>query len=127
MAEDLMTYLEGREARGFEPRPFYSRDGDFLTFFFRDADHNAERVDELLTVFLAVTDGELVGCKIKGVRRILETLGKFGVEVDDGEVKLSFFFLGGALAPENPRRRWYEEIGGRTRDVPINPRELVPC
>ena len=124
MAEDLMSYLDGREATGFEPRPFYSPDGDFLTFYFREDDHYAERVDELLTVYLSMDTQELVGCKIKGVRRILDTLGKLGVLVDDGEVKMSFLFLSGAFSREDARRKRYEEIGTRTRGIRINPKEL---
>lgn len=124
MAEDLMSYLDGREATGFEPRPFYSPDGDFLTFYFREDDHYAERVDELLTVYLSMDTQELVGCKVKGVRRILDTLGKLGVLVDDGEVKMSFLFLSGAFSREDARRKCYEEIGTRTRGIRINPKEL---
>jgi len=124
MAEDLMSYLDGREATGFEPRPFYSPDGDFLTFYFREDDHYAERVDELLTVYLSMDTQELVGCKVKGVRRILDTLGKLGVLVDDGEVKMSFLFLSGAFSREDARRKRYEEIGTRTRGIRINPKEL---
>jgi len=105
MAEDLMSYLDGREATGFEPRPFYSPDGDFLTFHFREDDHYAERVDELLTVYLSMDTQELVGCKVKGVRRILDTLGKLGVLVDDGEIKMSFLFLSAAFSREDARRK----------------------
>jgi len=124
MAEDLVTYLGGREAKAFEPRPFYSPDGDFLTFFFREDDHYAERVDELLTVYLSMETKELVGCKIKGVRRILDTLGKLGVLVDGGEAKLSFFFLSGAFSRQDSRRKRYEEIGTRTKGIRIRPEEL---
>ena len=83
MAEDLMSYLDGREATGFEPRPFYSPDGDFLTFYFREDDHYAERVDELLTVYLSMDTQELVEDlkgRLKGDIAIhgrpLENLGK---------------------------------------------------
>ena len=119
-----MSYLDGREATGFEPRPFYSPDGDFLTFYFRKDDYYAERVDELLTVNLSMDTQELVGCKVKGVRRILDTLGKLGVLVDDREVKMSFLFLSGAFSREDARRKRYVEIGTRTRGIRINPKEL---
>ena len=100
MAEDLLTYLAGKEAMGFEPRPYYSPDGDFLTFFFREDDHYAERVDDLLTVYHSMENHEPVGYKIKGVRLIFETLGEFGVEVEGGEVSMGFLFLSGALSPD---------------------------
>jgi hypothetical protein len=126
MAEDLMTYLSGRKAHGFEPRPFYSPDGDFLTFYFRGDEHYAERVDELLTIYLSMDGDELIGCKIKGVRRILDTLGKFGVEVSGQDMQLSFLFLPGASMLEDERRKRYEEIGAHTRDIRLNPSELQP-
>jgi hypothetical protein len=124
MADDLMTYLSGREATGFEPKPFYSQDGDFLTFFFIDADHYADRVDDRLTVYLSMDTGELVGCKIKGVRRILDTLGRFGINLTDGHVQLSFLFLPGAMSREGDRQRRYEEIGALTQGVMLDPSAL---
>ena len=119
-----MTYLSGREAAGFEPHPYYSSDGDFLTFFFRDADHFAECVDELLTVYLSMDTNELVGYKIKGVHRILDTLGRFGVKVSDGDIQLSFLFLSGAFSREDERRKRYEEIGALAQGIRLNPSEL---
>lgn len=130
MADDLMSYLEGREAAGFEPHPYYSADGDFLTFFFRGDDHYEERIDKLLTVYRSMENDELVGWKIKGVRHILDTLGKFGIEGDG--VRMNFLFLSGAfisgaLGQNGDRRKWYEEMSTRTKDIRINPRELVQC
>ncbi|MGC8641526.1 MAG: hypothetical protein ACP5XB_16800, partial [Isosphaeraceae bacterium] len=75
----------------------------------------------MLTVYLAMESRELVGCKIKGVRRILETLGKFGVTVqdEDTDLKLRFLFLPGAISPEERRRKRYEELSRLTREVRI--------
>jgi hypothetical protein len=72
MGETLMEYLNGKEPRGFESRPIYSPDGDFISLYLRDEDSYAERVDDLLTIYRSVENDALVGWKIKGVRRLLK-------------------------------------------------------
>jgi hypothetical protein len=67
--------------------------------------------------------GEMVGCKIKGVRRILQTLGKFGVVIRDGCNLLGILFIGAALMlPE--RREDYEKVGEKVGDVSLDAEEL---
>ncbi len=125
MAEDLTDYLAGREVTGFTPRPHYSRDGDFLTFFFADEDAVAERVDELLTVYLSAKTKKLVGVKIKGVRRILSTLGAFGGTALDPPQTLGVFFLGGmAVSREPQHKERYRELGEATKTIPFDAQEL---
>jgi hypothetical protein len=63
-----------------------------------------------------------VGCKIKGVRRILEAAGDFGVLVDDGDKRLSLFFFVGALGAakaEGERAERYRELHQVVGDMPI--------
>ena len=79
MEQDLDEYLKTHKAKGFKAVPHYFGQGDFVTYYFRDDPCYAERVDDLLTVFLTFDTKELVGCKIKGVRHILRTAGNFGV------------------------------------------------
>src|SRR4051794_34529314 len=105
-----MDYLNGKELIGFESRPVYSRDGDFITLFLKDEDYHAERVDELLTVFHSTLTDELVGCKIKGIQLLLETLGRFGVSIEDGEVQMNFLFVAGALISPSMKDK-YESLG----------------
>ena len=76
---ELKQYVQANKAKGFRPRPYISTEGDFVAFFMRDEDHYAKRVDKLLTVYLSMKTGKLVGCKFKGVRRILETLRRFNL------------------------------------------------
>lgn len=121
-----MDYLNGKAVIGFESRPIYSRDGDFITLFLKDEDYYAERVDELLTAFHSTKTDELVGCTIKGVQLLLETLGKFGVSVDDGEVQMNFLFVAGALISPSKKDR-YECMGKRTSNHRMPRRELQPA
>src|SRR5262245_22209287 len=106
MAKDLKEYLEGRKGKRFQAVPHYFANGDYVTYYLRNERCHAQRVDDLLTVYLANGTKELVGCKIKGVKHILQTAGDFGVMVDDGEVHLGlFFFLGAALAKGEEQKK----------------------
>jgi hypothetical protein len=125
MAEDLDEYLKNHSPKGFRPLPHYFAQGDFVTYYFRNDPSYAERVDDLLTVFLSFETKELVGCKIKGVKHILQTAGDFGVALDDGDVRLGiFFFVGAALARDEAQRTRYEQIGQKAKEVTVNRKEL---
>lgn len=92
MASELMEFVRSNQPEEFAPnRPVYSKDGDFLAFFLEDADHYAHRVDHLLTVYLEMDTGKLVGFKIKGIRRMLQALGKYNIirMVPDGNGRLT--------------------------------------
>src|SRR5262245_36993076 len=110
--KNLKEYLLKHKCKEFNAVPHYSAAGDFLTYSFRDERAYEQRVDELLTVYLSANSHELVGCKIKGVRHILETAGEFGVSLEEGEsVKLGFFFfVGAATAHEEKQKKRYEEL-----------------
>ena len=103
MAQDLDEYLKTHPPKGFRPVPHYFAQGDFVTFYFRNDPCFAQRVDDLLTVFVAFDTRELVGCKIKGVKHILQTAGEFGVTVDGGDIQLGF--SSGLLSPRTKTKR----------------------
>src|SRR3954454_15638511 len=90
MGSELKEFIRSTELKEFASTPVYSKDGDFLAFFLEDADHYAHRVDHLLTVYLDMASGKLVGFKIKGVRRMIRALGKFNIirTVPDGRNRL---------------------------------------
>jgi hypothetical protein len=125
MAKNLSEYLETHRANGFRPAPHYFAQGDFVTYYFRNDPCYAERVDDLLTVFLTFDTKELVGCKIKGVKHILQTAGNFGVALNDGDLRLGmFFFVGAALAKDEAQRSRYEQIGEKAKEAVVDRREL---
>ncbi|MGA2621799.1 MAG: hypothetical protein ABSF26_29715 [Thermoguttaceae bacterium] len=127
MAHDLTDYLAGREPRAFTPHPHYSRDADSLTFFFRDEDAIAKRVDELLTVYVSAEGDELVGAKIKGVQQVLLTLGNFGVTIKDAGFTLGTLFLGCMAVSREPARHEYERLGEFVKSIPFDASELQPA
>jgi hypothetical protein len=128
MVQNLKQYLKEHKCKGFNPVPHYFPNGDFVSYFFRNDRCRAQRVDDLLTVYLAIETDELVGCKIKGVRHILETAGNFGVALDDGDLRLGlFFFVGAATAKDEDQKRRYDELGRIAKDATVDRRELQPA
>ena len=120
MAADLMKYLETTKPAGFEPRPYYGSEEDSLTFYFDNAESYGKRVDELLTLFLSVKNDELVGCQVKGVRKNLARLGRFGVAIKHGKVRLDLFFHLLAFLAEKPQQRQkYMDLSRRTKNVEV--------
>jgi hypothetical protein len=126
MVENLMQYLEGKTSQGFTRRPYYSPDGDFLVYYVHPDEAIAERVDDLLTVYRSMETREFVGCKIKGIRRLVETLRNFGVsiEAEDSSLTLSILFLTAARDRLPEHVHYYEEMGRFSKGVALDPAEL---
>ena len=123
MATDLKEYLAGKECKAFESRPNYFEDGDYVTYFASDVFAYEDRIDELVTVYRSVETSELIGCKIKGVQRIVETLGGFAIFVKGDSFRLGMLFMGAALL-NHKRRDEYQEISKEYGQVPLDPSEL---
>lgn len=70
--DELMGRIAREESGPTRPGCFYSKDGDCVFCHIEDVPYFAERVDELLTVYLAEDDRRLVGAQIKGVSRLPE-------------------------------------------------------
>ena len=122
----LSEYLRENRPESFRAEPAYVPSGDYLAYFLKDVPHLSERLDAVVTLYLAADTRELVGCKIKGVRHILKTAGAFGVGVTDGNLKLGFFFFLGA-APDHvdqaPKMKWYDRLR-EWADVPVDAEKL---
>lgn len=91
--ETLTEYLKANVPKGFFPKPIYSADGDSLTFYFKNEESYAERVDDFLTVYRSIDNDGLIGCQIKGLPATLKLMGDFGLHITDGKVQLSMLFL----------------------------------
>ncbi len=79
-----------------KPMVFFNRDGDCIEVVLSDESYRAERLDNLVTVYVGRESGELVGALIKGVRafirRTLAHAPGFAIEVEDGQIKLEYLF-----------------------------------
>lgn len=73
-SESLQEYLDSHwnAPRSATGRPQYFKDGDYVSFFFKDDLCHAQRTNDHLTVYLSDDNGEIVGCKIKGVSQLLK-------------------------------------------------------
>jgi hypothetical protein len=108
MAEEIMTLHERIDAGDPQPlvvRPHYSPIGDIVTLYFDDREAYEERADEIVTLYRARANGDLVGCKIKGVVALIRKLGAYHLEIKNSRVKLAFLFMGAALEDANPERK----------------------
>jgi hypothetical protein len=91
-----------------------------LTFYFNKAESYGRRVDELLTLFLSVKSDELVGCQVKGIRKKLKRLGRFGIAIKHGKIRLDLFFHLLAFLEEKPQQREkYLALSQRSKDVEV--------
>jgi hypothetical protein len=79
-------------AEEFRPYCHLSPEADALTVYFKgDADFS-KRLTDSITLFLAIDTHEVVGCRIKGIRSILDDLPNF-LRVQHGAIDLSVVFL----------------------------------
>ena len=109
---ELTEYLRTHKPTGFSRRPYYSADGESLTYYFSNEPSFAKRIDDFLTVYCSIADSRLVGCQIKGLPRALELLGDFGLLIEDGRVKLGILFMACAAQSFEPdSMQYYRELG----------------
>ncbi len=110
----LISYIRSRPiAASFEPCAYYGPEEDAVIFYFRNVPDYARRVSRWLTLYLAIDDDQLVGCQVKGVKRVLEDIDAFGIDVEHNKVKLQVLFLAflGAVADEPDTRGYYRKLG----------------
>lgn len=88
---DILTLLESEQTREFRPYVEISKEADAINVYFRpDADYS-KRLTDHVTLFLALKDNSIVGCRIKGIRDLLRDLPNF-VDIDHDGVKLKLIF-----------------------------------
>jgi hypothetical protein len=120
VAMTVSEYVRSHPHQGFKVRPKYFRDGDYATFYISDRRACAQRVDELLTVYRDIETGELTGCKLKGVRRLLAEAGDFGVVVCSGRVQLGLLFLTAAcLTSSKEAEEQYKKLAKQARGLEL--------
>lgn len=87
---DLLSSVP--RGRGFTPYCHFDEKSDAITAYFRgDADYS-KRLTDHVTLFLSIDSDEIVGCRIKGIRGILEDLPNY-LEISHCNVQLSVLFL----------------------------------
>lgn len=120
----LREYLSGRKCKSFNPVPHYFQDGDFLTYYFDSSPCYEQRVDDLLTIYLSLANDELVGCKIKGVRRLVNQDGGLGVQIEDENVSLLVLIERAQKQSPEADEDKYRQVSQLAKSATIPSREL---
>ncbi len=125
MAEDLMDYVRTHPAKGFTPKPYYSTVGDCIIYYATNEDCYARRLNSLLTVFLSMETNKVIGCKVKGVKRVI--LPRYRSFLMHGQTISSLALAGMAACEEvfdeNASEDYVEQMGEITNEVPFDPSE----
>ncbi|NLE37229.1 MAG: hypothetical protein GX621_04310 [Pirellulaceae bacterium] len=110
----LISYLNSRPvAPVFSPCAYYGEDEDAVIFYFRNAPDYAKRINKWITLYLSMDTDELVGCRVKGVGRVLQDMDAFGVDVKHNKVELRAVFLAflGVASEDSDTRELYKQLG----------------
>ena len=91
------------------PKVFANREGDCIEVLVSNDNYRAERLDSLVTVYVNRENGELVGALVKGVRafirRMVERVPGFKIEIMDGRVRLEYLFTAGLWSNDATENR----------------------
>ncbi|MFQ5730702.1 MAG: hypothetical protein ACE5KM_01985 [Planctomycetaceae bacterium] len=84
-----------------------------MTFYFSNEPDHGKRLNSRVTIYMSDETGELVGCRVKGVRAVLEDIGSFDVSISHGKVKLSMLFVAfhAVFSDDDDSRLAYRKIG----------------
>lgn len=99
-----------KDAKPEFPFAYFDPDGDCIEVLVGADPFYSERIDDLITVYYSEIDKEIIGCLIKGVKRILKKNPKTKIIVHAGRIRLSDFFLLGFLTQEGADLHIYQKL-----------------
>lgn len=108
--DEFMAEMEAMfgPPREFQPTATYIPAGDCIEFVARPGRYHAQRLDDLVTVYLSDECDEIVGSLIKGVRalcqQLTEKLPGFKINVEDGRIRLEHLFLAHLWSEPTPSK-----------------------
>jgi len=108
--QTLAEYMTATRPEGFHAEASYFADGDYVTYFLKNDLYYAERTDDFLTVYRSEKDGEVMGCKIKGVRNLVEMMGDLALIVTVDSVKMGPLLLTAAMVSREDNRHMYMNL-----------------
>ena len=89
-----------------------------MTFYFRPNADYSQRLTDHVTLYRSIDTGELVGCRIKGIRGILEDLPNF-LHVDHEGAKLSMVFWSFRGGVDDATRETFKELARAAGDISL--------
>ena len=119
MATDLRDLLIAQSGGvAFQPYVTISHEADALTAYFKpDADYS-QRLTDHVTLYRSLGSNEIVGCRIKGIKGILEDLPNF-LRVDHQGATLSMVFWSFCGGLDNEGRDMFKELAEAAGDMPL--------
>jgi hypothetical protein len=93
----------------FRPYVDQSPEANALTVYFRPEPDYSKRLTDHVTLYLSLETNEIVGCRIKGIRELLEDLPNFVRVTHEGvELKVIFWSFRGCAKDEGERQTFNE-------------------
>lgn len=121
-------FLEESSGKKFVPCAHYDPDSDCVTFYFSNEPDHGKRLNSRVTIYLSDESNELLGCRVKGVRSVLEDIGSFDVSISHGRVKLTMLFVAfhAVFGSDSDSRIAYRKIGQAASDSDLD-LEIPEC
>ncbi len=121
MATDLKDLLVAQMGdTPFEPYVAISREADALTAYFKpDADYS-QRLTDHVTLYRSIDSDEIVGCRIKGIKGILEDLPNF-LRVAHQGATLSMVFWSFRGSIDDQSRETFRQLAEVAGDMTLQP------
>lgn len=108
------------------PAVYHDQDGDCIEVLVSAGPFYGERIDDLVTVYFSETTGEIVGCLIKGIKKLLDKDPKTQIILHAGKIRLSDFFLVGFLTQKAADLHMYQKLRQCVEQYNIET-ELLGC
>jgi len=108
------------------PNVYHDPDGDCIEVLVSAEPFYAERIDDLVTVYYSEASEEIVGCLIKGIKKLLDKDPKTQIILHAGKVRLSDFFLVGFLTQKAANLHMYQKLRECVEQYNIET-ELLGC
>jgi len=119
MATDLKDFLKAQIGdTPFQPYVEISPEADALTFYFKPNADYSQRLTDHVTLYRSIESNELVGCRIKGIRGILDDLPNF-LHVDHQGAKLSMVFWSFRGGLDDEDRDTFKQLAEAAGDMPL--------
>ncbi len=122
------------QASHFEPHPYYDEESDAFTLYIAEDESKRERIDRFLTLYRSIETGELVGCHLKDVKKVLSTFQAYNIGIKTESITLGLLLLAVPWTElqeqEEPIRMHvmeYSEIAKVAGDVKIDLPEFAGC
>ena len=120
MTTDTQDFLATQSGNAeFRPYLVISPETDGLTAYFKFDSDYSQRLTDRVTLYRSTGSDEIVGCRIKGILRILEDLPRF-LHVDRQGAKLSMVFWSfyGSVDDEDLRNT-FRQLAKAAGDLPL--------